>query len=217
MQVAVVASGDLDPGDTAVLDTVDLVIAADGGATSLERLGRRPNLVVGDLDSAEPGTIERLAAAGATIQRHPSDKDASDTELALRAAKAAGATRIILLGAAGGERIDHEMANLLLLADPALAGCQLRMVHHGRTVRALRGGELLALDAPVGAAVSLLPVGGDATGITTVGLRWPLDGATLALGPSRGLSNEVIRTPASVRLSQGLLLVVETHPRGGST
>ena len=217
MQVAVVASGDLDPGDTAVLDTVDLVIAADGGATSLERLGRRPDVVIGDLDSADPGTIERLAATGARIDRHPADKEASDTELALEAAKAAGATGIVLLGAAGGERIDHEVANTLLLADPAFAGCHLRIVHRGRVVRALRGGVRLELDAPVGGLVSLLPIGGDAVGVSTHGLRWPLDAATLVLGRSRGLSNEVIATPASVRLEKGLLLVVETGAIGGST
>jgi len=214
MKVAVVASGDLDPGDAAVLDAVELVIAADGGATSLETLARRPHLVVGDLDSADPATIARLEATGTVIERHPADKEASDTELALEAARAAGATSIVLIGAAGGGRIDHELANVLLLADPALAGCDLRLVHRGRTVRLLTAGQRAELEAGVGELVSLLPLA-DATGVTTEGLRWPLEGATLPVGRSRGLSNEVVARPASVSLQGGRLLVVESSSTGG--
>lgn len=215
MRVVIVAAGDLAAADARRLDGADLVIAADGGTNALDRLGRRPDLVVGDLDSADPATVERMAGAGTRVERHPVDKDASDTELALDAAVAAGATEVVLLGALGGVRLDHELANLLLLADPALAGrAGVRLVHGATTARVLRGGERLALDGTAGDLVTLLPLGGDATGVTTAGLRWPLDGATLAVGRSRGLSNEITRRPASVSLADGALLVIETAKEG---
>ncbi len=210
MRVVVVASADLDPSDGAWLDGADLVIAADGGAGSLDRIGRLPDRLVGDLDSVEPGLAEGLAASGVVVERHPTDKDGSDTELAVEAALAAGATEVVLLGAFGGSRIDHELANLLLLADPALAGRSVRAVRATTQVRALSGGGKTDLDGGVGATVTLLPVGGDALGVTTEGLRWPLADATLGFGRSRGLSNEVVRTPASVRIERGTLLVIET-------
>ena len=216
MRVVVVASADLDRSDGTWLDDADLVIAADGGAGSLDRIGRRPDLLVGDLDSVEPGLADRLAAGGVIVERHPTDKDGSDTELAVEAALAAGATEVVLLGAFGGSRLDHELANLLLLADPALAGRQVRAVRAATQVRALNGGGRLDLQASAGATVTLLPVGGDAGGVTTEGLRWPLADATLRLGRSRGLSNEVVSAPASVRLEHGTLLVIETT-RGEST
>ena len=214
MKVVVVASGELVESDTAWLDDADLVIAADGGAGSLDRLGRVPDVLVGDLDSVDPKLVTRLAAAGTTVERHPIDKDASDTELAVEMALGAGAVAVVLLGAVGGERLDHELANLLLLADPALAGHDVRVVRGATQVRAVSRGERLVLEGSPGDLVTLLPVGGDATGVTTEGLRWPLDGATLALGRSRGLSNEVVDAQASVRVTHGTLLVIETALRG---
>lgn len=210
----VVASGDLVAGDELHLASADLVVAADGGAQSLERLGRRPDIVVGDLDSIDPDLLERLRASGVPIERHPADKDASDAELAIERAQALGARRIVLLGAAGGDRLDHELANVLLVADRRYAGLDLRLARGRAVLRALHDGAGLELDARIGDGVTLLPVAGDAHGVRTAGLRWPLDGETLAFGRSRGLSNEVVATPASVQLERGTLLVVTTH--GGS-
>ena len=217
MRVVVVASGELEPEDGRWLDRADLLIAADGGAASLDRLGRRPDVLVGDLDSADAALVERLMDAGTRVERHDHDKEASDTELALEAAIAAGATEVLLLGALGGERVDHELANLLLLADPALAGRDVRLIRGPIAVRALRTGTSVALGGGPGDLVTLLPVGGDAAGVTTRGLRWALDGATLRLGRSRGLSNEIVSQPASVSLEQGTLLVVETAIEGSTT
>ncbi len=214
MKVVVVASGALDASDVAWLEGARLVVAADGGAASLDRFGRRPDLVIGDLDSVEPALVARLEATGTGVERHPIDKEASDTELAVEAACRAGATQLVLLGAMGGKRLDHELANLLLLADPALAGLDIRAVRGGTVVRALHAGRELPLAGAAGDLVTLLAVGGDAVGVTTNGLRWPLDAATLRIGRSRGLSNQITRRPASVRISEGTLLVVETPSRG---
>lgn len=74
----------------------------------------------------------------------------------------------------------------------------------------------MALSGRVGDLVTLLPIGGDARGVTTGGLRWALDRALLRMGRSRGLSNEVASVPASVGLEEGVLLVVETAIEGSS-
>jgi thiamine pyrophosphokinase len=214
MRIVVVASGALAPGDETWLEGADLVIAADGGADALDRLGRRPDRLVGDLDSADPALVARLEAAGTRIDRHPADKEASDTELAVRAALADGADAVDLLGATGGERLDHELANLLLLADPAFGAVELRAVVGATTIRAARAGGEVAMHGVPGDLVTLLPIGGDASGVTTRGLRWPLDRATLRMGSSRGLSNAIVELGASVRLTDGVLLVVETASTG---
>ncbi len=209
MRAVVVADGDPAPSDASVLADADLLIAADGGAGWLERIGRRPDLLVGDLDSVDPETAERLAGSGTEVIRHPVEKDASDTELALEVAFERGADEVLLLGVLGGRRIDHELANLLLLADADLASKDVRIVRGGTTVRVLAGPGALPLVAGPGAAVTLLPLAGDAHGVTTRGLRYPLRAETLRVGRSRGLSNEVVEAPASVRLEAGSLLVVE--------
>ncbi len=216
MLVAVVASGAWSADDVRWLDRADLVIAADGGAATLDRLGRRPDRLIGDLDSADADLVVRLERAGVPVERHPTDKDATDTELAIRAAAVAGATEIVLLGALGGDRLDHELANLLLLADPELAASHLRIVRGSTTVRA-QGAGTLVLEGAAGDLVSLLPVGGDAVGVTTTGLRWGLADAVLGVGGSRGISNEILATPATVALEGGTLLVVETSTEGATS
>lgn len=210
MRAVVVAAGDLHPDDGRMLEDADVVIAADGGAASLDRIGVRPDMLVGDLDSIEAELVARLEAAGTRVERHPADKDASDAELAVQAALGAGATEIELLGATGGSRLDHELANLLLLADPALAHVDISAARGPVRVTAVHAGAHRALSAAVGDLVTLLPVGGDASGVTTTGLRWQLTAATLTLGRSMGLSNEVTSAPASVAVDRGVLLIVET-------
>ena len=209
MLALVIADGEPDPADRGVLTTADLVIAADGGARWAEANGRRPDLVVGDMDSLGDEAAIRLEREGARIVRHPVDKEASDTELAIAEAFGAGADRVVVVGALRGDRIDHELANLLLLADPRYAYRQLRIIHGGTVVRAVPGGSTLRIEARVGRPVTLLPLGSDAIGVTTRGLRYPLKAETLGLGSSRGLSNVVEKQPASVRLEVGALLVVE--------
>lgn len=216
MKAVIVANGELDPADAAHLAGAALVVAVDGGALALESIApeRRPDLLVGDLDSLGADTVRRLEASGTRVERHASDKEASDTELAVEATVADGAGEILVLGALGGERLDHELANLLLLADPALRGRDLSIVRGRTSVRALHAGEPLLLKGAAGDLVTLLPIGGDAEGVTTTGLRWPLGAEALLVGRSRGLSNEVVRPPASVQLERGVLLVVETAAEG---
>lgn len=209
MLALVVADGEPAPSDRDLLPSADLVIAADGGARWAEVNGRRPDLVVGDLDSLGDEAAARLEAEGSRVVRHPADKDASDTELAIAEAFGMGADRVVVVGALRGERLDHELANLLLLADPRYAYRQLRIVQGGTVIRAVPGGSTLRVEARAGRPITLLPLGGDAIGVTTRGLRYPLKGETLALGSSRGLSNVVEKQPASVRLEVGALLVVE--------
>jgi thiamine pyrophosphokinase len=216
MRAVVVAHGDVLPADRGVIKDGDFIVAADGGAFALERWRVLPHLVVGDMDSIGQPGVERLARQGIAVEKHPAAKDESDLELAVARAIAAGAKEIVLLGALGGERLDHEAANLLLLADPGYDGVRLEARRGALRVRALRGGGTLTIEKPEGTLVTLLPVGGDAAGVRTHGLRYSLAGETLRLGRSRGLSNEITSSPAHLSLEKGSLLVFEL-PQGGTS
>jgi len=210
MRAVVVAHGDVLPSDRGVIGAKDFVVAADGGAFALERWKVLPHLVVGDMDSLGDAGVERYARQGIPVAKYPATKDESDLELAVAQAIAAGATEVVLLGALRGERLDHEAANLLLLADPGYDGVRIEARRGNLRIRAVRGKGSLALAGPVGALVTLLPVDGDADRVTTEGLRYPLRGETLRFGRARGLSNEVASLPATVTLDKGTLLVFET-------
>ena len=204
-----VAHGDVAAADRALVVGAETVIAADGGALALERWGIVPNLVVGDLDSLGPDRAAALGKLGAKVIPYPAAKDESDLELALRYAVESGAEDILLLGAFGGQRLDHALANAMLLADPAYRGLGLRAVQGTTQIRAVHANDSVALAGPIGALVTLLAVRADAKGVRTVGLKYPLAGDTLHFGRSRGLSNVVTALPASVSLEHGVLLVIE--------
>lgn len=193
-------------------DDVDLVIAADGGARHAPPLGRTIDLWVGDGDSIAAVELDRLASAGIPIRRSPTDKDETDAELAVLAAVDAGARRLTILGALGGDRPDHELGNVWLLAHPALAGRDTRLLDGRARIRLLAPGET-ALGGRVGDLVSLLSFDGDAVGVTTHGLRYALRDETLTSGPSRGISNVRDAADASISLRSGRLLVIETPAR----
>jgi thiamine pyrophosphokinase len=190
-------------------DGVDLVIAADGGARHAAILGRPIDLWVGDGDSLGADELAALAASGVPIHRSPVDKDESDTELALVAAVERGARSITVLGALGGERVDHELANVWLLGHRDLAGLDVRLVDASVRIR-LAGPGRVDIGGRIGDLVSLLPYGGDAGALSTSGLRYPLRDETLSSGPSRGLSNVRTAGDASVVIGTGRILVVET-------
>jgi thiamine pyrophosphokinase len=118
----VFAGGDPVDGSVAARlpDLGVTVVAADSGVERALALGRRVDLVVGDFDSADPAAVETAVAGGAELRRYPTDKDQSDLELALHAARAGGASRVIVVGGYGG-RLDHFLANALLLASPSFA------------------------------------------------------------------------------------------------
>ena len=196
-------------------DAAELVIGADGGALTAEVLGLPPSVVVGDADSAGEAAFTRFAASGATVIRSPVAKDETDTELALLEAIARGADRLTLIGALGGARIDHELANIGLLAHPALRGRSASILDERARLSLLVAPDgagrpvTRSLPGPVGSLVSLLPFDGDVEAVTTSGLRYPLAREPLPAGPARGLSNVRTATDPQVTVERGRILIVE--------
>ena len=204
-----VAHGDVAPSDRAVAAAADVVIAADGGALALERWGILPKTLVGDFDSVGLDRMAKYRERGTTVVQYPVAKDQSDLEIAMRYAIDSGADEITLLGILGGARVDHALTNAMLLADPAYRGRGLRAVFGDTEIRALHAGETATLRGNIGDTATLVPVRGDAMGVRTEGLRYPLTGQTLHFGRSLGLSNVIATIPARVSIGKGVILVIE--------
>jgi thiamine pyrophosphokinase len=194
----------------------DKVVAADGGSSLAATLGLVPDLVVGDLDSTEPERLLKLQEAGVEIRRYAHDtKWETDTELAMLAALSWHPETIILLGGMGG-RLDHSLANILLLTHPLFAPGDVRIIDGDQEVSLAKPGEWTQIHGRHGDTVTLLPVGGDALGVRTRGLHWPLLGETLPQGKGRGVSNYINDTAGAepaVYLDSGTMLVVVLHAR----
>jgi thiamine pyrophosphokinase len=216
----VVADGDVDRSLLTALATAApgagavTLIAADGGAAHLRQVGLVPDVVVGDFDSLAADERARLVELGVELRVAKVDKDESDMELCLLAALEGGATRITILGALGLVRPEHSVANLLLLADPRLDGVDVAIAGRGsRLTRAgtAEGPGVAELEGEAGDFVSLFPLGDVVEGVTTSGLRFALADQTLPLGPSLGLSNELLGRHARVTSRRGRLLVIHSR------
>jgi thiamine pyrophosphokinase len=207
---AIVVAGGTDPlpALARLLPAHRLVVAADSGLHVARALGLLPDVVVGDMDSVDPAALDDALLAGAEVERAPRDKDAVDTELALHAAVARGARRVVLVTGGGG-RLDHQIGVLNCLLHPLLAGLEVHALWGDARVRVLHGAARAEISGPVGSTVGLLAAGGDALGVVTEGLRWPLDGGDLPAHSTRGVSNELAAPDATVSLRAGRLLVIQ--------
>ncbi|MDH3262034.1 MAG: thiamine diphosphokinase [Acidimicrobiia bacterium] len=208
--VIVFAGGDpIPPSAVADLPADAFVVAADSGLDRARESGFKIDLLVGDLDSISSDGRQDAEAHGTKIERHPVDKDATDMELALEAARRHGARHVIVIGGYGG-RQDHYLANALLLPSPTFADLDIEW-RAGRT-RLFAVHHALELAGEIGALISLLAVGGAVRGVETQGLRWNLAGDDLEPGSTRGVSNEFRAERASITVEAGTLLVVVPDP-----
>ena len=125
----IVCGGDY-PGKSFVEEycrNADFVIAADRGAQYCRDAGFVPDLIIGDMDSIDPETLNALGARGVEVMRASPEKDETDTGLAVNEALARGADCIRIL-AATGDRPDHTLANIHVLMAPLAKGVDAMMV-----------------------------------------------------------------------------------------
>jgi thiamine pyrophosphokinase len=222
-RIIIFANGEIPDLDKArlLLRADDTIICADGGTRHALALGLQPNLIIGDMDSAEQGQLQKLQAAGVPIELFSHDKNETDLELAIKHAIDLHPNQIIIIGALGG-RLDQTLANIGLLSDPRHKPALPKA--HRDDVSLAEGSLDMRLDDGVeevficrdhaqvhgksGDLVSLIPWQGPATNVQTENLKWPLQSETLYPHKTRGISNEMITDTASVSLGSGLLLIV---------
>lgn len=182
-------------------DESDLVIAADGGHETLLKMGIRPKLVVGDFDSSDlPQDIECV--------RYPTQKDDSDTVLAIKEGIARGYEYFLLYGCTGG-RADHSFAAVQTLYHVAREGFHGYLVGDGMVSTVIVNRSLHF--APKG-IVSVFSLTDESVGVDIEGLKYSLCHATLTNDIPLGLSNEGDGAPAKITVQKGALYVMWEDP-----
>jgi thiamine pyrophosphokinase len=183
-----------------ILSRAPYVIAADSGFDLALRLGIAPDLLVGDLDSVA-ASRELAGFPPEKIRRFPRDKDETDAELGLRFFWQMGFHRVLLAGGGGG-RLDHLLA-IVGLFEREL--CPAAWITAKEEVQRVEGE--LSLPECKGLRLSFFPLGEGASGMSSIGLKWPLDGLQWFRGQG-GVSNLVTEDRALVRVSRGRLLMI---------
>ena len=193
-----------------ILREDDIIIAADGGANFCLEMGINPDFAVGDFDSISTKSLEKLELLSVSMIRHPSRKDYTDLELALQHACRLGSHEILIFGGLG-LRWDQTLANILLIASSELTCKNIRLLDDNQELILVTQDSPADLVGKPGDTVSLIPIKGDAVGITTKNLEYPLNNETLFFSATRGVSNVMTEYSASVSVSDGLLICTIIH------
>lgn len=193
----------------ALVCRADRVVAADGGANHLARIGVRPEAVVGDLDSLRPGV---RAWVGENRIVHRPDQERTDLDKTLEYTVASGEADEITVLAATGGRLDHAVENLGLLGRWAQRGDPpVELLDGSHRISAVAGSRAFSTEA--GQGLSLLPLG-RCEGVNVEGVRWPLRAEPLALLGRTGVSNRALADRVTVSVARGVLMVFLAHPPG---
>lgn len=214
MRVVIISGGHIE--DAFALEwmkknTYDCLIAADSGMNFLHRNGIIPDIIAGDFDSVDDDSLDEFSSlSDVEMLRLNPIKDDTDTEFVIREAIRRGATEISLLGATG-TRLDHGLANVYLLGIGLEEDVQIQIVDAHNRIRMIDKVLEISKADQFGDYVSILPVKGDAKGVTIEGMKYPLQNTDVACFSSLGVSNEIIDVMARISVKRGNLLVIESR------
>ncbi len=203
-RILIFANGELPDLESArsLVKTGDFIICADGGTRHTLALGLTPQVIIGDLDSLP----ENFHPAPETqVIKFSVDKNETDLELAIDHALARNPKEIVIVGALGG-RLDQTLGNISLISDDRLLTCDIRL--HDGVEEIFFCRDQATVKGRSGDIVSLIPLGGEVSGIVTQNLKWPLQDEVLYPYKTRGISNEMLGEEASIKIKSGLLLIV---------
>lgn len=195
----------------------DTVVCADSGLDAAFRLNIPVDYFMGDFDSVSPDILDKYqkhCVAGAREAewiQYPREKDATDTHMVIDWIVEKGAAEIVILGATGG-RLDHFLANLNLLMIPLKRGIRASIIDSQNRIYLIDRNTVIQKETVFGKYISLQPLTNQVTGVTLRGFQYPLENATMAIGGSLGVSNELAEgsTEGIVQLQSGVLVVIES-------
>jgi thiamine pyrophosphokinase len=212
VNTSLIFAGGLAPSDSTLhavskIEQVELVIAADSGLHTAQKLGLRVDAIIGDMDSVDENALAEAKSRGTKIIEHDRDKNFTDLHSALLYAVECGTKKIVLVTAGGG-RLDHQLGVIAAMFDPQLRETQVEAIWDNEEIFALQGPTSCEFSAEVEDIVGLQAFSTSAMGISTTGLRWQLLNEQLANHGTRGVSNEATEKRIAVSLVSGQLLVI---------
>ncbi|MCI7106417.1 MAG: thiamine diphosphokinase [Lachnospiraceae bacterium] len=189
----------------------EVVMAADSGLDFLYRTGIMPDVIVGDFDSVKSDALDyfREFEHIEMCMLNP-EKDDTDTEFAIREAIRRGASKITIVGGTG-TRIDHVLGNICLLGIGLEENVKIVLLDEHNRIRMIDKPLVLKKEEQYGKYISLVPYSDRVTGVTLTGLKYPLTDYTMGGFNSLGISNEIVDEEATISLTSGQLLVIESR------
>ena len=208
MKAAIIGSGMVD-NYTAFAEEIkkcNMIICADGGICHLINVDISPDVFIGDFDSCNEIDVKKRKLVSDTkfIQHNPVKND-TDMQLCIDYAIENGCDEIIMFAALGG-RIDHELSNIFHLKYMLDKGVIGKIYSYSN--RIMITDNNLKVKMEEGFKISVIPITSKASGVTLKGLKYLLENAEIIQGTSLGVSNEFDDEYAEIFVRSGLLLVI---------
>ena len=203
----IVSGGDFSPAE-GLRSGEDFVIACDRGYTYCSRLGLKPDLLISDFDSYA-GPVD----ASVPVNAYASEKDDTDTMLAVRCAIAQGFDEVLFCCALGG-RLDHLIANLQALVFARKHGVRASLRSEETEITALMN-ETALFPRLEGWSLSVFAADGPCRGVCIRGAKYPLEDAEILPSFPIGVSNQWAGEQAEIAVKEGILLVVQSRLSSG--
>ncbi len=178
----------------------DIVIAADGGYKTLIEKGIRVDCVMGDFDSLG------YTPEHTNLVVHPTEKDDTDTRLAVEYGYEKGYRKFLIFGGIGG-RLDHTLANMQTLLGLSRMGAEAYLIGEGKIISVVENGSF-EFSGKESGYLSLFPADGAVSGVYLKSLKYTLDNAELVSDRALAVSNEFIGEKALVRVDKGALYML---------
>lgn len=197
-KIALVANGSIQDYSliSSLIQSYEYIVAVDGGLIHCQKMGIVPHLLIGDFDSITPGLLQQYSDI--PLIHYPTDKDDTDLELAVKAVEHPDLKTMGVFGAMG-LRVDHTINNLYLLS----LHSRIIIETETESIFLVRGENLL--NCCQGQTLSLLPLGLPAHGVSSEGLKWELNNATLNTH-FKSISNICLKEMVSIKINQGELI-----------
>ncbi|WP_312699622.1 thiamine diphosphokinase [Sedimentibacter sp.] len=183
---------------------IDYVICADGGLEKVKNLGLVPDLILGDFDSVDKSVLEYYKSLNIETVAFPPEKDYTDMELAIDQAVEMGFRDIILAGATG-TRLDHSVANMLLIEKYHKIDVNIQIIDNNNFIQIVK--DTMTIPFRKNYYVSLIPLSESIEGLTLEGFKYPLNNVNVERGSTLCVSNEISEDAGVIRLKKGSALV----------
>lgn len=206
--VLIITGGDKpDYADIAdKITAADIIICADSGGDYAYHHGIRPDYLLGDFDSISTEAKDFFLIQGVPLEAVPTEKDFTDTQMALDLAIKFAPETIYLCGG-WGSRADHSLVNIFLLCKYLSKVSSLILL--GKGFYGYYSLGVLDIMGVPGQTVSLIPLAGEVRNLSLEGFYYPLESFTLPWGSSRGVSNVLVSHCGKIRHESGILLVIQ--------
>lgn len=211
MKVLIVTGGQVDRlflKNTIEKNNYSKIIGVDKGAEYLYNIGIIPDLLIGDFDSSNKQCLEYYESKNIKIIKYSSDKDMTDTELAINNSINNNENNITIVGGFGS-RIDHTLANILIL-EKYINNASIKLIDKNNIVRLINGKNKIKIEKSNYDYISLISLSNKVEGLTTNGLKYELNNKTLNRFTSLGVSNEIEKEYCNIEINKGTLAIIQS-------